>query len=87
MRRHFTAKRAWTGFVVWITAYEMLCIEDELMSRGMDKFRERHPILAWYFVLATAGHLLRIIPKGLDVYQVPPIVAKRLERIIWDAQS
>ncbi|MFT4127350.1 MAG: hypothetical protein QM662_14120 [Gordonia sp. (in: high G+C Gram-positive bacteria)] len=44
------------GIVVW----DVLCPVGEMLSDGMDRWRSRHPVLAWLAVLGVANHLLRV---------------------------
>ena len=65
-----TARRGWTALAAFVITWDILCDEPEMLSRGMDRLRRAHPILAWAIVGATAGHLLRVLPPWADPYQV-----------------
>ena len=70
MERWMTARIGWIWFLGTAAIIDAFWPSDELLSKGFDRFRERHPILAWYFILATANHFLRISPPRLDIYQL-----------------
>lgn len=66
MRDYLTAKRGWQTLIVAIVAYEAICAEEELLSRGLDRLLEKHPIWPRAAVLAVALHLINWIPKRID---------------------
>lgn len=68
MERWMTAKVGWVWFLGTAAIIDALWPSDQLLSKGFDRFRERHPILAWWFILATAAHFLRVVPPRVDVY-------------------
>lgn len=66
MRAYLTAKRGWQTLIVAILAYEVACVEEELLSRGFDRLLDRHPVWPRALVLAVAFHLINWIPKKVD---------------------
>lgn len=71
-----TAGRAWAVLVGAILWWERRCHRsgrpEHLLSRGMDRARQRHRVMRVGLnvaVIATALHLLRWVPERLDIYQ------------------
>lgn len=60
------ADRAWITLAVAILAYEVLSPRGELLSEGMDRYRQRRPILTHALILYLAGHLTRRWPRRFD---------------------
>jgi hypothetical protein len=63
---HLTASNGWKGLIAAITVYEVVCAEDELLSRGFDRLLVKHPVWPRVVVLALALHLINLIPKRVD---------------------
>ena len=69
-----SAERAWLTLIAVITIWEVHALRtnpDRLLSRGVDRLRARHHstnLAAHVVVLATAAHLLRLLPTHLDPY-------------------
>lgn len=71
------ATTGWATLIGGIAAYEYTCIRtgnpDALLSRGLDRARARHPMLniaCQGAVVATAAHLLRVVPPKYDIFAV-----------------
>ena len=69
-----SAERAWLTLIAVITIWEVHALRtnpDRLLSRGVDRIRARHRglnLATHAVVLATAAHLLRLLPAHLDPY-------------------
>ncbi|MFT3661980.1 MAG: hypothetical protein QM809_11420 [Gordonia sp. (in: high G+C Gram-positive bacteria)] len=68
---------AWAVLVGGVLWWERRCAvrgePEKLLSRAMDRGREKHLVLRWVLngvVIATALHLLRWISPRWDVYQL-----------------
>lgn len=68
MARFLTAGNGWKVIVMAVLAYEAVCIEEELLSRGFDRLLERHPIWPRVVVLVVALHLINWIPQRYDPF-------------------
>lgn len=62
--------RAICGLVGYVAAVELFAPPNELISHAFDDWLKKPPsaILASLVVLATAGHLLNLIPDEMDLY-------------------
>lgn len=60
------ASHGWRVIVGFVVAYEALCIEEELLSRGFDRLLERHPMWPRVAVIAVALHLVNWLPDRYD---------------------
>lgn len=67
MRERLNARRAWLILIVAIAAYEAVARDGELLSEECDRFRARHPILTYLVVGQVALHLLRLLPRNIDL--------------------
>lgn len=61
-----TAERAWAAMGVGILAYEATCPPGELLSEGVDRAIEKHPIIVPVLIGAVALHLANKIPERWD---------------------
>ena len=68
MARVLTAGNGWKAIVAGVLAYEALCVEEELLSRGMDRLLEKHPVWPRIAVLVVAFHLVNWIPERVDPF-------------------
>lgn len=68
--RWMTGRNGWIIFLSTAALIDGFWPSDQLLSTAFDRFRTRHPIWAWYFILATANHFLRISPPRWDIYQI-----------------
>ena len=60
-------EHAWAALIGAVTAWEVFALRtdpDRLLSRAVDRTRDRHPIVnaaVSVVIVATAGHLLRAL--------------------------
>lgn len=59
------AVSALTGFVLY---HEFTCLHQELISYEIYRMKDRRPWLVSAFIVATAAHLLHVLPRRLDPY-------------------
>ena len=64
------AGHGWQFLLATIILWEIACAEDELLSRGFERYLERHPWWPRLAVVAVALHLNRWVPKYLDVFSL-----------------
>lgn len=57
VKPELTAKRAWLGIIAGVTAYELTCGDGELLSEGVDRAIQKHPIAVPLAIGVTALHL------------------------------
>ena len=67
-RNPLTARRAWLGVGTLVLAYEIACPDGELMSEGVDRAIEKHPVLTILAIGATALHLANLLPESIDPF-------------------
>lgn len=65
-----TADRAWAAMGAGIVAYEIAAPRGELLSEGIDRYLEARPLLTWAVVAGTALHLLNLLPRQVDPWQL-----------------
>ena len=63
-----TAKRAWAAIAIGVTAYELACKDGELLSQGVDKAIDKHPVAVPLAIGITAAHLCNLIPEKIDPF-------------------
>lgn len=68
VKPELTAKRAWVAMGLGILAYEMTCPQGELLSEGVDRALEKHPVLTASAIGVTALHLMNALPESIDPY-------------------
>lgn len=66
MKEHLKASRGWAGLTGLILAYECLAPRGELLSEGVDRALEKHPIATTVGVGYIACHLLNLVPPYAD---------------------
>lgn len=79
---YLTAGRGWKTLLTAILVFEFLAAEDELLSRGMDRLLERHPVWPRLAVLAVALHLCNWLPEKIDPVAWA-FVSTRVRRLSW----
>ena len=57
---------AWSSLAALIVAYEACSPPGELLSEGMQRYRQRHPIIADAAIIYIAAHLMRKWPRPID---------------------
>lgn len=57
---------AWSTLAALIIAYESCSPPGELMSEGMQRYRQRHPIATDMTIIYIAAHLMRKWPRPID---------------------
>lgn len=70
MARYLTASTGWKAIVAGVLAYEALCVEEELLSRGFDRLLERHPVWPRIAVIVVALHLINFFPERFDPFAI-----------------
>ncbi len=60
------AEIAWAALSFAVVCYEVWAPKGQLLSEGMDRALERHPVLTRAVVAAVALHLVNAIPARLD---------------------
>lgn len=68
VRPELSAKRAWVGLGLLISAYELACPVGETLSEGIDAALERHRSLTIAAIGVTALHLLNVLPARVDPF-------------------
>jgi hypothetical protein len=58
--------RAWMFLAGGVVAYELLALDNELMSEAVDRYLESRPILTRSVIITVALHLLNVLPKQID---------------------
>lgn len=61
-----TAERAWAGLIGGIAVYEAIAPKNHLLSHGVDRMLEKHPIATRAIIGYTALHLVNAIPEKYD---------------------
>jgi hypothetical protein len=63
-----TGERAWLILGVAIFVYEVAAPPDQLLSEAVDRWLDRHPWPTRLVVIATAAHLLNLLPTRVDPF-------------------
>jgi len=63
---YLTASNGWKGLIAAVAVYEVVCAEEELLSRGLDRLMARHPVWPRAAVLVVALHLINWLPARFD---------------------
>ncbi|MEV6219782.1 hypothetical protein [Nocardia sp. NPDC051833] len=75
-RSRITAGHLWLALAGVVTALEVIAPDGELLSEGVDRGMERHPLLVRAAIIMTAAHLLNWLPERLDPFARLPRVWK-----------
>lgn len=67
-RNPLTARRGWLGLAAGILAYEVTCPDGELLSEGVDRALEKHPVATMLAIGVTALHLANLLPEQIDPF-------------------
>lgn len=65
---HLNARRGWLAVAGLVTAYELTCPDGELLSEGVDRALQKHPVLTTLAIGYTAAHLANILPEEVDLF-------------------
>jgi hypothetical protein len=68
VRPELTAKRGWVAVGLLVTAYELACPRGELLSEGIDRAMDKHPVAIPAAIGYTALHLMNLLPEELDLF-------------------
>lgn len=85
MAGQLNAGHGWTFLIAAIVLWEIACSEDELLSRGFDRYLQRHPWWPRLAVTVVALHLNSWVPRKLDVFSLVVSMTRvggRNERLI-----
>lgn len=63
-----TAKRAWAAIAIGVTAYELACKDGELLSEGVDRAIDKHPVVVPLAIGYVAAHLANRLPGSVDIF-------------------
>ncbi|TDP29777.1 DUF7427 family protein [Nocardia ignorata] len=75
-RTRIRAGHLWLVLAGAVTALEVVAPEGELLSEGVDRGLEQHPLLVRTAIIITAAHLLNLLPEKIDPYARLPRVWK-----------
>lgn len=75
--RALSARRMW--LVIWslVMYHELFCEPEQLLSEGVDRALEKHPVLVYSFVAVTVAHLLNRLPTRVDPYTWGLLITKK----------
>lgn len=69
---------AWSVLAAAVLGYELAARPGELLSEGVDRYRQRHPVATASVIVYIALHLLRLWPSRFDpLHQAAALGAKR----------
>jgi hypothetical protein len=74
--RFCTAETAWIVLLAGVTAWELLAPTGHLLSEGVDRAIERHPVITRAAIAVTALHLMNLLPSQVDPFHHLPRVLK-----------
>lgn len=60
------ADKAWVVLGLGILVYNVMAMDDELMSEAADRYLKFHPWLTRVIVGLVAAHLCNVLPRRLD---------------------
>ncbi|MFC4373359.1 hypothetical protein ACFO5K_04540 [Nocardia halotolerans] len=75
-RSRIRAGHLWLVLVGVVTVLEVIAPEGELLSEGVDRGLEEHPLLVRAAIIITALHLINGLPQQLDPFARLPRVWK-----------
>lgn len=58
----------WAVIASIVAYHELACQDGELLSEGVDRALEAHPVLTYSLITITAAHLLNQLPPKVDPY-------------------
>jgi hypothetical protein len=62
------AGRMWCAIGATVLTYELICPKGELLSEGVDRAIEDHPIIVPLAIGITALHLMNKLPERIDPF-------------------
>lgn len=69
---------AWGALAAAVLGYELAAKPGELLSEGVDRYRQRHPVATASVIVYVALHLLRLWPSTFDpLHQLAALGAKK----------
>ncbi len=75
-RSKIRAGHLWLVLAGVVTALEVVAPEGELLSEGVDRGLQRHPLLVRAAIIVTAAHLMNLLPEKVDPFARLPRVWK-----------
>ena len=72
-------EQAWFALAVLVVGYELLAAPGELLSEAVDRFIERHPVLARTAILLVAAHLCNALPDRVDPIHLLAVALRERE--------
>lgn len=60
------ADKAWLTLAAGVAAYEVLAVDDELLSEAADRYMLAHPWITRAVAYTLAAHLCNQLPDTLD---------------------
>ena len=78
-RLSLSAKRMWAAIGIAVAYHELSCKDGELLSEGVDRALEKHPVLTYSLITITAAHLLNQLPPKADPYQWIWLMQKKMK--------
>ena len=66
MRKPDMASVAWAGIAFGVAGYDIAAPEGQMLSEGVDRALERHPVITTLAIGAVALHLLNVLPEKID---------------------
>jgi hypothetical protein len=61
-----TARGAWLAILAGVAGYEFVCPDEELLTRGLHRCLQRHPVTPRLVVVLVALHLCKWLPRWAD---------------------
>lgn len=73
---------AWLTLVVGVMVYESRAPRHELLSHALKRYSRKYPWLVRFAVLATALHLLEMLPLWADPWVILYLIRLGVEKLI-----
>lgn len=73
---------AWLALVVGVFVYEAQAPRHEMLSYALKRYSRNHPWLVRFAVLATALHLLDLLPVWFDPWVLLYLIRIGIEKLI-----
>ncbi len=68
MRTRIKASHGWAALAIYVTIYELVAPEGELLSEMVDRTLVSHPWITRSVIAVTALHLLNVLDERVDPY-------------------